>query len=110
MFKKSNKPVTCKLKEGGINELIAEKNNTVLMLREVSWGDKEDYHLELRKWYLDSQKETAGKGVVFNTPDAPNTLVESMCKLGYGKTENIINNIKNRPDFNEVILKQVVSK
>jgi len=109
-FKKNDKPITFKLKDGGINELISEKNNTVLMLREVSWGEKEDYHLELRKWYLDSTKETAGKGVVFNTEDSPHTLTETLCKLGFGKTENIVNNIKDRPDFNEVILKQVVSK
>jgi len=110
-FKKDSN-ITYKVKENGINEIITEKNNTVLMLREVAWGDR-DYHLELRKWFVDGKNETAGKGVSFTSEETPHVLTETLAKLGYGNTEKIITNIKNRSDFetslaNSIGMKKVV--
>jgi hypothetical protein len=48
MFKKDG-VITFDIKKDGINELIDEKNNSTIMLREVAWGGRENYKLELRR-------------------------------------------------------------
>lgn len=109
----SKGPVTFEIKKDGINELIDEKNNMVLMLREVAWGGRES-HLELRKWIVDVDSEKPMKGVSFITEEGPNTLVNVMTKYGYGNTEQILTNLKDRKDFddslNKVIGKKKVEK
>ena len=50
------------------------------------------------------------KGVSFLTEDGPHNLVHSMTKLGFGNTETIINNIKNRDDFEDSLVKVIGKK
>ena len=50
------------------------------------------------------------KGVSFLTDDGPHNLVDTMTKLGYGNTENILTNIKNRKDFEESLVKVIGKK
>lgn len=106
-FKKG--PVEYKIKEDGINELIDEKGNMTVMLREVAWGGR-DYHLEIRKWIIDIDKEQPMKGVTFITDEGPNNLVEVMVDKGYGNTEKIITNIKERPDFMDSLTRVIGQK
>lgn len=100
-----------KIKENGINEIIDEKNNTVMMIREVSWGqkniDKDEYHLEIRKWYVNTESEVPGKGFTFTTEQSPHNLVNSMVNLGFGDTKKIIDGIKNRADFEDSLAKSI---
>lgn len=110
-FKKG--PVEFKVKEDGINEVIDEKGNMALMLREVAWNGR-DYHLELRKWIVDVDKEQPMKGCTFITEEGPNNLVDTMIKHGYGNTRNILHELSSRDSFEEdlvsVIGKQKVDK
>ena len=110
-FKKG--PVEFKVKEDGINEVIDEKGNMALMLREVAWNGR-DYHLELRKWIVDVDKEQPMKGCTFITEEGPNNLVDTMVKHGYGNTRNILHELSSRDSFEEVLVsvigKQKVDK
>lgn len=105
---KKDKNLTYELKYNGINEIIDERNNTVMMLREVGWGGRPP-RLELRKWIINSDGEIANKGVAFMTEDGPHNLVDTMTNLGFGRTKNILNNIKNRDDFEDSLV-QVIGK
>lgn len=83
----------------GIDEIIDEKGNAFIALREVAWGNGTS-KLELRKWYTDANgNETPNKGVTFMTEDGPNQLVETMTSLGYGDTQRVIQNLSQRDDF-----------
>lgn len=112
MEKKEQKSLVYKVKENGINEIIDEKNNTVMMIREVAWGknvEKEQYCLEIRKWYVNTESEAPGKGFTFTTESSPHNMVDTMVRLGFGNTKRIIDGIKNRKDFDEA-LAQSISK
>ena len=85
MFKKDGN-ITFDIKKDGINELIDERNNSTIMLREVSWGGRENYKLELRR---------------------PDNLVHTMAKVGFGNTTTILNIIKKRKDFDESLVRAI---
>ena len=106
MFKKDG-VITFDIKKDGINELIDEKGNSTIMLREVSWSGRENYKLELRRWIVEEAGDKPLKGVSFLTEDGPNNLVHSMTKLGFGKTDVILNNLKTREDFDQSLIKTI---
>lgn len=103
-FKKG--PVEFKVKEDGVNEVIDEKGNMALMLREVAWGGR-DYHLELRKWIVDIDKEQPMKGCSFITEEGPHNLVDTMVKYGYGHTDTILKELSTRESFEEDLTKVI---
>ena len=107
-FKKDGN-ISFTIKVDGINELIDERTNSILAVREVCWNNKEP-RLELRKWIVDENGDKPMKGVSFLTEDGPHNLVHSMTKLGFGNTETIINNIKNRDDFEDSLVKVIGKK
>lgn len=88
--------------------LIEEKGNQALFFRRVSWGGR-DAKPEIRKWYVDGTSETPGKGFSFMTEDGPNELIKVMTDLGYGNTDEILENISKREDF-PVAVKKVLGK
>lgn len=90
------------------DHLIEEKGNQAVFFRRVSWGGR-DSKLELRKWYVDGTKETPGKGFSFMTEEGPDELVRIMTDLGYGKTDEVLENISKRDDF-AVSVKKVLGK
>ena len=105
-FKKNAGPISYEIKEGGVNQLIDEHNNTITMLREVSWNGREA-HLELRKWIVEEGGERPMKGYSFSTEDGPHNLVHVMTELGYGNTKTILGNIKDRSDFDTALVETV---
>lgn len=88
--------------------LIEEKGNQALFFRRVSWGGR-DAKPEIRKWYVDGTSETPGKGFSFMTKDGPNELIKIMTDLGYGNTDEILENISKREDFPTAV-KKVLGK
>lgn len=83
----------------GIDEIIEEKGNAFIALREVAWGTGQS-KLEIRKWYTDANgNETPNKGVTFMTEEGPNQLVNAMTGLGYGDTQEVLKNLSTREDF-----------
>lgn len=88
--------------------LIEEKGNQAVFFRRVSWGGR-DAKPEIRKWYVDGTNETPGKGVTFMTEEGPDELVKTMTEIGYGKTEEVLENISKREDF-PVAVKKILGK
>lgn len=88
--------------------LIEEKGNQALFFRRVSWNGR-DAKPEIRKWYVDGTSETPGKGFSFMTEEGPNELIKTMTELGYGNTEEVLENISKRDDFS-VAVKKVLGK
>lgn len=88
--------------------LVEEKGNQALFFRRVSWNGR-DAKLEIRKWYVDGTSETPGKGISFMTDEGPNELVKTMTEIGYGITEEILDNISKREDF-PIAVKKVLGK
>lgn len=88
--------------------LIEEKGNQALFFRRVSWNGR-DSKPEIRKWYVDGTSETPGKGFSFMTEEGPNELIKTMTELGYGNTEEVLENISKRDDF-PVAVKKVLGK
>jgi len=87
-----------------MDEVIDEKGNSSLMLRLVSWGGREE-KLELRKWVMNENgKETPLKGASFLTEEGPNNLTKALVKHGYGKTEEVLYELKNRDDFDQSLV------
>ena len=78
--------------------LVEEKGNQAIFFRRVSWGGR-DAKPEIRKWYVDGTSETPGKGVTFMTEEGPDELVKVMTEVGFGKTDEILENISKREDF-----------
>lgn len=109
-FKKDGGPIKFEIKEDGINELIDEgTGNSSIMLREVGWNGR-DPKLEIRKWIIDVDKETPMRGLSFITEQGPHTLTEVLVEKGFGNTEKLINNIKDREDFDESLVKVIGKK
>lgn len=88
-----------KIEEEGINEIIDEKNNTIIALRKVSWGNGPS-KLELRKWYINEKGETPNKGFSFLTEEGPNNLVSALLKNGFGENKVLLDTLKERlPEY-----------
>lgn len=88
--------------------LIEEKGNQALFFRRVSWGER-DFKPEIRKWYIDGTSETPGKGIAFMTEEGPDELINIMTQTGYGKTDEILENISKRDDF-PLSVKKILGK
>jgi hypothetical protein len=77
---------------------IDEKGNTFIALRQIDWGNKGEYKLDLRKYYASEEGETMSKGLSFLTEDGPDELTRVLIETGYGDDEQIANTlIENRP-------------
>jgi hypothetical protein len=92
-----------------VNEIVDEKGNSAIMFRKLAWGDGEE-KLELRKWYVDIDKETPAKGVTFLTEDGPHNLTHILVKKGFGDTEKILGELKSRDDFDEALSNTIGKK
>ena len=82
-----------------VDEVIEECQNQFTALRRTRWGDG-DPRLELRRWRNQPDgTEFPLKGVTFMTDEGPSNLVESLIALGYGRTKDILSELKGRDDF-----------
>ena len=84
-----------------LNEIFDENNgNSFLAMRRLKWNDTSPYKLDLRRWIINSSgEEVAGKGFSFLTEEGPHELVNVLLKHNYGRTKDVLNNIKYREDF-----------
>jgi len=80
--------------------VLEEKGNSFTSLRKLKWSDNSDTKLDIRKYMINSDgDEVIGKGVGFMTENGPNELVKVLIENDYGKTEEILNAVKDRKDF-----------
>ena len=88
----------------GFDHIVDESNNSFIALRKLSWGDSANVKLDIRKWYSGKDGvEKVGKGVSFLTDEGPHELTRALVENGYGYTKEILNAIKDRPDFNTAL-------
>lgn len=97
------------VKQDGINEVIDEAGNMVMMLREVAWQGRE-HRLELRNWIIDVDKEMPMKGVSFKTEQGPHNCVEIMVKHGFGNTQKVLQELSLREDFEDALVHTIGRK
>lgn len=90
----------------GKNEILSEHGNSFIALREVKWGDKANYKLELRKWVnKPNGEEQAMKGITFVDEEQVHEISTGLVSMGYGYTDDIINGIKCRENFMPSLIK-----
>lgn len=90
------------------DKVFDEKGNTFLALRKISWGEKSQPKFDLRKWYIGKDGiETVGKGFSFLTEEGPHDLTHVLLESGFGNTKKIIDNIKDRDDFNSALISSI---
>lgn len=101
-----NNDLQCKVfKDYGIT--FDEKGSTWGTIRKVQWlkGDKEPDEskakIEIRKFMQTSEGERLGKGYTFSTEEGPSELVVGMISCGFGKTKDILKEVRKREDFLE---------
>lgn len=86
--------------EDGKDFIIDERANQFIALRKLSWSEGKDPKWDIRKWISKPDgTEQAMKGTSFLTEDGPHNLTKVLCEQGFGKTYDIVNGIKDRPDF-----------
>lgn len=85
------------------DKVFDEKGNSMLSLRKIKWGESDSVKLDLRKWYNTANGETVGKGFSFLTEEGPHELAKVLVENGYGYTKDIVNAIKTRKDFKQVM-------
>jgi hypothetical protein len=92
----------------GLDVTFDEAGSRFLAMRKVQWIDKakgeepdeSKAKLELRKYIIDKEgNEKANKGFSFLTEDGPHELARVLVHEGYGKTKEILNELKVRSDF-----------
>ena len=86
---------------GDMDYILEEGGNKFSAMRMVSWTQNGTPKLDIRNYYVNKEgNERPSSGFTMN-PDgeAPNNLTLALIKEGYGDTEDIINGIKDRPDF-----------
>ena len=89
--------------EDNFDKVFDEKGNTMLALRKIKWGDSDSVKLDLRKWYNTANGETVGRGFSFLTEEGPHELAKVLVENGYGYTKDIVNALKTRKDFKQLI-------
>lgn len=107
-FKKN--PGEFKYSFRGINRVVEERGNQFIRFAQIAWkGEDEecepsDIKYDLRKYTTDSDgKERMLKGVSFLSEEGPNELTHILLEEGFGKTDKIIDIIKNRDDFKSAV-------
>lgn len=87
--------------DDSINEIVDEgAGNSYIALRKLRWNEDAPFKLDIRRWYINSNgEEIAGKGLSFITDEGPHNLTEILTRNGFGRTDVILDNIKNRQDF-----------
>ena len=93
-----------------LDEVIDERNNTVIMLRRVAWGDRDFGRPEIRKWHLSEGKERADKGVTFLTDDGPANLAKTLIRKGFGETKELLEVLKERDNFDNALIDVIGKK
>lgn len=94
----------------GLDAIFDEKGSMFLSMRKVQWvkaGNEPDpskAKLELRKWIVGPDGvEKPHKGITFLTEEGPHELTKTLVHHGYGRTKDILLELKGREDFKESV-------
>lgn len=90
-------------KQNGINEIISERGDMFLALREVRWSESRPFKLDLRNYKSDEDGERALKGVSFTDDDA-DEITLALLKNGFGDDDIVAETIATeRPSLYRTI-------
>lgn len=85
--------------ENGINEIISERGDLFLALREVRWSPDKEFKLDLRNYRSSEEGDTTLKGCSFSDDDA-DELTNIFIREGFGDNDELANTIvEERPDL-----------
>lgn len=83
----------------GIDQIISEKGDYFLALREVRWSSNKEFKNDLRRYRSDEEGDIALKGCAFNDDEA-DELVKVLIEEGFGDNDDLIDIITAyRPDI-----------
>ena len=89
------------------DHVLQERNNQYVSIRKVKWTDDGDIFYDIRKYRTESDgSERILKGVSLGE-DGVNELTHVLTEEGFGDTRTIINNIKDREDFNASLVRSL---
>ena len=97
---------------GDLDEIIDEKGAMYIAIRKIGWytsnqsEDEAKAKLDIRKWKVtdgSSDSDIPQRGLTFLTEEGPHNLVSAMVKHGYGKTKDVLLQLKQRDDFKEAV-------
>lgn len=89
------------------DHVLQERNNQYISIRKVQWTEDGDIFYDIRKYRTQPDgSEMMLKGVSLGE-DGVNELTHVLTKEGFGETKTIINNIKDREDFNVSLVRSL---
>lgn len=84
-----------------LNDIFYEKGNKFLALREIQWGDRSDYKIDIRRYYTptNGRDERMDKGISMSREEA-DELTHSLVRNNFGNTNELLKSLTQRDDFN----------
>ena len=69
--------------------ILEERGNTYTALRKIRWGDKEDFSLDIRKYYATEEGERMAKGCSLMSKEGADELARVLVDTGYGDEKQL---------------------
>ena len=69
--------------------VLEERGNTYTALRKIRWGDKEDFSLDIRKYYATEEGERMAKGCSLMSKEGADELARVLVDTGYGEEKQL---------------------
>lgn len=69
--------------------VLEERGNTYTALRKIRWGDKEDFSLDIRKYYATEDGERMAKGCSLMSKEGADELARVLVDTGYGDEKQL---------------------
>lgn len=69
--------------------VLEERGNTYTALRKIRWGDKEDFSLDIRKYYATEEGERMAKGCSLMSREGADELTRILVYTGYGNDKQL---------------------
>lgn len=84
---------------GVVNEIISEKGNFFMALREVRWSSDKDFKLDIRNYESTEEKDIPYKGIAFTDEEA-DELTRVFIEKGFGDDKTIAETLlEHRPNL-----------
>lgn len=96
MFK-SDKPFHYEV-DPNYDYILEERGNTYTALRKIRWGEKEDFSLDIRKYYATEDGERMAKGCSLMSKEGADELTRVLVDTGYGNAKQLTNSICTNRD------------
>lgn len=96
MFK-SDKPFHYEV-DPNYDHILEERGNTYIALRKIRWGEKEDFSLDIRKYYATEDGERMAKGCSLMSKEGADELTRILVDTGYGNTKQLADSICTNRD------------